>query len=79
VRLTTTMTMGSRASPAAKTFSVMYRSPLEELAVKERAPASEAPMQTAMALCSDSTATKFPLLKRAAMTFSMISVWGVMG
>ena len=74
VRLATTMTMGRRSIPAAKTFSAMYRSPLEELAVKERAPAKEAPMQTAMALCSDSTATKLPLLKLVPMTCSMISV-----
>ncbi len=47
--------------------------------MKERAPASAVPMHTAMALCSDSTATKLPLLKLAPMTCSMISVWGVMG
>ena len=61
------------------TFSAMYANPLEELAVKARAPLSAAPMQTPMALCSLSTGITRPLLNGNRATYSTISVCGVMG
>jgi hypothetical protein len=60
VRLTAIITMGRRYKAAAKTFSVMYARPFDDEAVKVRAPASEKPMHTAMALCSLSTRTTWP-------------------
>ncbi len=60
-------------------FSVMYDRPLAELAVKARAPPSDAPMHTSIALCSDSTGTIYPFVKLNARRYSMISDWGVIG
>ena len=52
---------------------------MDELAVNERAPASEPPMHTPIALCSDSTATTRPLVNLKSRRNSTISVCGVMG
>ncbi len=60
-------------------FSTMYARPFEELAVKARAPESDAPIVTPMAECSLSTGTTAPFVKGKAATRSTISVCGVIG
>ena len=53
--------------------------PVEELAVNARAPLIDAPIDTAIALCSLSTGTTRPLLNGNLATYSTISVCGVIG
>ncbi len=59
-RLTSAMTIGSRPPAAQCSISCISARPCAEVAVNARAPAAEAPMQAAIAECSDST-----LMKRA--------------
>ncbi len=54
-RLMLPMTMGWRPPAAQWSISCIRARPWDEVAVNDRAPATEAPMQEAMAECSDST------------------------
>ena len=56
-----------------------FRRAVDDDAVKERAPAIEKPMHTAMALCSLSTRTTCPFSISTSQSFSMHSVCGVIG
>ena len=81
-RLTSAMTIGRRPPAAQCSSSCIRARPCDEVAVKARAPAAEAPMQAAMAECSDST-----LMNRASSvpsahiseSSSTTWVWGVIG
>ncbi len=57
----------------------MYASPFDDEAVNVRAPPSEKPMQTAIALCSLSTRTIVPFSNSCLQSSSMHSVCGVIG
>ena len=60
----------------------MYKSPLALVAVKARAPALAAAMQTARAECSLSTGMYSACMSPDSMyseSFSVTGVWGVMG
>ena len=76
------MTTGVRAPAAKWSISCMRAMPWEEVAVKTRAPASEAAMQAAMAECSLSTVIISPVSSPVwanSRSFSSTGVWGVMG
>jgi hypothetical protein len=47
--------MGNLLPEAQWSISCMYSNPWDEVAVKVRMPAADAPMQQDIALCSDST------------------------
>ena len=81
-RLTLAMTTGSRPPAAQCSISCMSARPCAEVAVKVRVPAMEAPMQAAIAECSDSTLMYWAgRLPSATMSdsASTICVCGVMG
>ena len=81
-RLTSGITIGSRQEAAMYTISHISARPCEEVAVKTRAPAAEAPMAALMALCSDSTritsVSTSPLATNSA-NLCISSVCGVIG
>jgi hypothetical protein len=75
-------TTGSRAPAAQWSISCISASPWALVAVKALAPTAEAPMQAAIAECSDSTlmnlAWSSPSAQKSARS-STICVWGVIG
>ena len=76
------MTIGRRPPAAQWSISCISASPWDEVAVKVRAPAAEAPMQAAMAECSDSTLMNLALSVPSAHISERSSttwVWGVIG
>ena len=60
-------------------FSAMYANPFDELAVNDRAPFTDAPIHTPMALCSLSTGIILPFENGKRAAYSTISVCGVIG
>jgi hypothetical protein len=60
IRFTLTITIGSRHPAAKWSISCINANPWEEVAVNVRTPVSEAPMQDAMAECSDSVRIMMP-------------------
>ncbi|OQC72497.1 MAG: hypothetical protein BWX45_00895 [Deltaproteobacteria bacterium ADurb.Bin002] len=76
-RLTTHMTIGSLAPDAHCTCSCMYSSPLALVAVKVRAPAEDAAMQTASAECSLSTGIYSAFISPDSTYSESFSVSGV--
>ena len=76
------MTTGSLPPEAQWRSSCIRASPCDEVAVKVRAPASEAPRLAAMAECSDSTLMNLAssvLSAHISERSSTTWVWGVMG
>ena len=81
-RFATDMQMGSLMAEAIQSTSHMKASPAEAVAVATLPPAAEAPMQSDIALCSDSAQTysvlTSPLATNSAK-FYTIMVCGVIG
>ena len=81
-RLTSAITMGSRAPEAQCSSSCMSASPCPEVAVKVRTPVLCAPMRAAMQECSLSTRRKRAFIVPEAQYSernSTMCVWGVIG